>query len=187
VGGQGKKPMADPNALHEEGLRHYQAGRYDDAAAWFDAACDLFAARGDTLAAAEMKNDLGVVYRAQHRWDEATAAFAAAQRDFEQLGDRAREGQALGNLGSLYLARGQLDQAASYLGRAAVRLQQAGEHQLESDTRRLLSSVRLRQRRWLEALVIYEASLTCLPRLPLGRRFLLYFLRFLLRLSGIGT
>jgi tetratricopeptide (TPR) repeat protein len=179
--------MADPRALHEEGLRHYQAGRYDEAAACFAAARDLFAATGDALAAAEMKNDLGVVYRAQHRWDEAATAFTTAQRDFEQLGDRTGAGQALGNLGSLYFARGQLNRAASYLQQAITNLRQAGEHELESDTLRLLSSVRLRQRRWLEALVIYEAALTCLPRPSLGQRSLLYLLRFLLRLSGVST
>jgi len=178
--------MTDPRALHDEGVRHYQAGRYDEAAARFVTARDLFAAVGDTLAAAEIQNDLGVVYRAQHRWDEAVEAFTTAQQDFERLEDRARQGQALGNLGSLYFARGQLDQAASFLTRAATLLQKAGERRLEGDTRRLLSNVRLRQRRWLEALVIYEAALTCLPRLSLGQRLLLRLVRLLVRLAGVG-
>lgn len=132
-----------------------------------------------------MQNDLGVVYRAQHRWDEATAAFTAAQQDFEELGNQAHAGQVLGNLGSLYLAQGRLDQAASHLSRAATLLHQAGERQLEGDTRRLLSTVRLRQRRWLEALVIYETALTCYPGLSLGRRLLLHLVRWLVRLTGV--
>ena len=82
--------MADPRALHEEGLRHYQAGRYDEAAACFAAACDLFTAGGDVLAAAEVRSDLGVVYHAQRRWDEAATAFTAALQDFEQLDISAR-------------------------------------------------------------------------------------------------
>ncbi|MBC7251466.1 MAG: tetratricopeptide repeat protein [Anaerolineae bacterium] len=178
--------MTDPHALHAEGLRHYHAGKYDEAAACFAAARDLFAVAGDALAAAEMRNDLGVVYRAQQRWEEAEAAFTKAQQKFAELGDKGREGQALGNLGSLYFARGQLDKAASSLALAAECLQEAGEHELESHTRRLLSQVFLRQRRWLEALFAYEKALACLPHPSLGRRLLLFLLRFLLRLAGTG-
>ncbi|MCR4407666.1 MAG: tetratricopeptide repeat protein [Anaerolineae bacterium] len=177
--------VRDPHILRDEGMQHYRVGKYDEAAACFVAARDLFAAAGNSLAAAEMQNDLGVAYRAQHRWDEAAAAFTAAQEDFERLGDQARAGQVLGNLGSLYLAQGRLDQAASHLSRAAILLHQTGERQLEGDTRRLLSAVRFRQRRWLEALVVYEAALTCYPRLSLGRRLLLRLVRWLVRLAGV--
>ena len=54
--------MTEPQALRGEGLRHYRQGALDEAIACFSEAHSLYAERGDQHSAAEVLNDLGVIY-----------------------------------------------------------------------------------------------------------------------------
>ena len=92
------------------------------------------------------------------------------------------QAQALGNLGSHYKASGQLEKAAQHFKDALTLFRQLGDSQAESITWRALSTVRLRQRRWLEAVLAYDSSLTCLKQLSLGQRLLHLLLGLPLRL-----
>ena len=85
--------------LKKEGLRLFHEGLYEEAAAKFGQAQEAFTAEGNEVEAAEVLNNLGVVYRMQGKWDEAIAALEEARATFARLGDRSREAQALGNLG----------------------------------------------------------------------------------------
>ncbi len=178
--------MTEPQTLQEEGLRHYQQGALDEAIACFSKAHSLYLERGDRHSAAKVLNNLGVIYYQQRRWSEAAEALEEAHQTFVAVKDENGQAQALGNLGSLYRAGGQLEKAAQRFKDAISLFHRLGDGQAESVTWRALSAVRLRQRRWLEAILAYDSSLTCLKRLSLGQHLLHLLLALPLRLFS-GT
>ena len=164
--------MTEPQAWREEGLRYYRQGALDEAVACFAEAHSLYIEKEDQHGAAEVLNNLGVIYYQQERWSEAAETLEEAHQAFIAMEDADGQAQTLGNLGSLYRASGQLGKAAQHFKDALALFHRLGDHQAESVTWRALSTVRLRQRRWLEAVLAYDASLTCLKRLSLGQRLL---------------
>jgi len=174
--------MTEPQALREEGLRHYQQGALDEAIACFSEAHSLYLEKGDKRSMAEVLNNLGVIYYQQQRWSEAAEAFEEAHQAFIAMEDAHGQAQILGNLGSLYRASGQLGKAAQHFKDALTLFHRLGDDQAESATWRALSAVHLRQRRWLEAILAYDSSLDCLTRLSLGQRLLHLLLGLPLRL-----
>jgi tetratricopeptide (TPR) repeat protein len=174
--------ITEPQTLREEGLRHYRQGALDKAIACLVETHSLYIGKGDQHGAAEVLNNLGVIYCQQGRWAEAAEALEEAHQAFIAVEDADGQAQTLGNLGSLYGASGQLEKAAQHLKDALTLFQRLGESQAESITWRALSTVRLRQRRWLEAILAYDSSLTCLKRLSLGQRLLHFLLELPLRL-----
>jgi tetratricopeptide (TPR) repeat protein len=174
--------MTEPRVLREEGLRCYRQGALDEAIACFGEAYLLYTEKGDQQGAAEVLNNLGVIYHQQGRWSEAAEALEEAYQAFMAMENADGQAQILGNLGSLYGASGQLEKAAQHFKDALTLFQRLGDSQAESATWRALSTVRLRQRRWLEAILAYDSSLKCLKRLSLGQRFLHLLLGLPLRL-----
>jgi tetratricopeptide (TPR) repeat protein len=178
--------MIEPQVLKEEGLYHYRRGAFDEAIACFVEAHSLYLEKEDQHGTAEVLNNLGVIYYQQKRWPEAAEALEKAHQAFIAMEDKGGQAQALGNLGSLYRASGQLEKAARHFKDALPLFHQLGDSQAENVTWRALSAVRLRQRRWLEAVLAYDSSLTCLKRLSLGQRLLHSLLGWLLHLLS-GT
>lgn len=174
--------MTEPQILREEGLRQYQQGALDEAIACFSEAHSLYLEKGDKHSAAEVLNNLGVIYYQKKRWPEAAETLEKAHQTFVAIEDNNGQAQALGNLGSLYRARGQLEKATQYFKDAISLFHQLGDSHAESVTWHTLSTVRLRQRRWLEAILAYDSGLACLRRLSLGQRLLHFLLGWLLHL-----
>jgi tetratricopeptide (TPR) repeat protein len=174
--------MTEPQILRQEGLRHYQQGALGEAIACLSGAHSLYLEKGDKRSAAEVLNDLGVIYYHQGHWSEAGETLEKAHQSFIALEDKNGQAQTLGNLGSLYRASDQLEKAAQHLKDAVSLFHQLRDSHAESITWRTLSAVRLRQRRWPEAILAYDSSLTCLKRLSLGQRLLHFLLEWPLRL-----
>ena len=172
----------DPQTIEAEGQRLFAQKQYKEAAERFALAQRAFAETGHELKATEMLNNVGVVYRRAGKHKEAANALEEARQTFARLGDQRRQAQALGNLGGLYRASGQIEKAARHFKDALPLFHQLGDSQAESVTWRALSTVRLRQRRWLEAVLAYDSSLTCLKRLSLGQRLFHLLLGWLLHL-----
>lgn len=120
--------------LKAEGLRLFQEGLYEEALRRFGEAQECFAAEGNDLEAAEMLNNLGVIYRLLHRWEDARAALEEARAAFARLGDRHREAQALGNLGGLLASRGDHLRAQEYLRQAADIFAELEDRQHQGET-----------------------------------------------------
>jgi tetratricopeptide (TPR) repeat protein len=177
-----KAEITEPQTLREEGLRYYRQGVLDKAIACFVEAHSLCIEKGDQHGAAEVLNNLGVIYCQQERWSEAAEALEEGHQAFIAMGDEDGQAQTLGNLGSLYTASGQLEKAAKHFKDALTLFNWLGDSQAESATWHALSAVRLRQRRWLEAILAYDSSLTCRKRLSLGQRLLHLLLGLPLRL-----
>jgi tetratricopeptide (TPR) repeat protein len=163
---------ADPAALAQEGREQYREGNFEAARARLYEAYEAFKAAGDLNGVAETANDVGVLYTVQQRYTEAESWLLQAHSRFVDLQDYEGEAQTLGNLGSMCQARGDLKQAAAYLKQAADRFHLVGDDEKRSATLAVLSMVRLRQMRFLQALASYEAALACHPRQNAFRRIL---------------
>ena len=178
--------MTKAKELKNLGLEHYRAGRFEDAIAVFAQAQQAFLADADMKQAAETANDRGVAARQAARFDEAEAAFADARRLFAELGDRTAQGQVVGNLGALADSRNQNDQAASLYKEAIALFEAAGAADLEAETWRALSRLRMKQGQWFAALGAYDAGLTGVKHLTPTQRMLRRLLKTSRRLLSGG-
>jgi tetratricopeptide (TPR) repeat protein len=172
------------DALKEEGLALFRRGMHDEARAKFEEARASYVAGGDAHGAAEMLNNIGVVARVQRDYDAADEAFSAASDSFAEAGDQAGRATVLANLGDLDAARGDAEAAARHYSDAAELFAEAGDHDKQSQLLRALSLMRLRQRRFYEAISLMELSLSAQPRPGPLQRIFLVMLRFLSRLMG---
>jgi eukaryotic-like serine/threonine-protein kinase len=175
-----------PEQLKQEGLALFNQGAYDDALGRFEAAATAFEGAGEAAGRAEMLNNIGVVHRLRGNWQAAAEALTQAERVFAEAGDKNRQGQALSNLGDLYASQGERDQAARCYSDAAALFAQAQDGEKQSMVLRALSLLRLRQRRFFEAISYMEQSVRAHPRPSLGQRLLRLLIRFMFRAQGGG-
>ena len=158
-------------ALADRGRTLYRQGDLEEALSHLHQAHEAYKQEGNLSNIAEASNDLGVLYTVLRRFGEADAWLREAQRCFVEVQDYDGEAQTLANLGSMYQSRGDLKQAAAHLQLAADRFHLAGNDETRpetlekrSETLKVLSSVRLRQFRFLQALAAFETALACHPK-----------------------
>jgi tetratricopeptide (TPR) repeat protein len=189
-------PLADngvseqSESLLAQGRAHYTQAQYQEALSCLQLAYDAASSQekpdpDDPGLAAEIANDIGVVYTVLQRWEEAEKWLGEAQERFVRAGDLDGEAQTLGNLGSMYRVRKDLRQASAYLQLSADRFHLVGDDERRSASLRALSAVRLRQFRPLQAVAAYRDALACHPRPNLLVKLLLalFDLPFRLRIG----
>lgn len=167
-----------------EGLRLFQAGAYDEAVAAFEAAKTAYADADDAAGQGEMLNNIGVIRRLQGKRELAQSALTEAITLFVQAGDRNRQAQALGNLGDVYATKDRVEAARCYSD-AAQLFAEDGDREKQSQVLRALSLMRLRQGRFLDAMMRMEESLSMRSRLGPFPWLFRGMLRFALKLFGV--
>jgi tetratricopeptide (TPR) repeat protein len=173
-----------PEQLKERGQALFQRGATDEALVVFEQAVAGYAGQDDMIGQGEMLNNMGVIYRLKREWETAVATLTQAQTLFQQAGDINRQAQTLGNLADVYAAGKKPDEAARCYSQAAAFFAQDNDRARQSQVLRALSLLRLRQGRWLEAMMRMEESLTAAPRLGPGKWLFRGLLRFALGLFG---
>ena len=156
--------MSDARVVKEEGLKLYRAGRYEEAAAKFAEAQQLFAGEGNQKEFAECANNRGVCWRQTARFEEATAAFEEARPLFQGLADLVGEGQVVGNLAALVESQGDKQHAAELYQEAIDLFAQAGANDYVKDTYTALSKLKLKQRDVAGAMTAFDAGLEQLDK-----------------------
>lgn len=151
--------MSDAKEIKDEGLELYRAGRYEESAAKFSEAQQLFATSGDSKEAAECANNRGVCWRQAAKWEDASTAFAEARPLFQALQDPVGEGQVVGNLATVVEAQGDKERAAELYQEAIDLFTQAGAKDYAKDTYTALSKMRLKQRDVAGAMTALDAGL----------------------------
>ena len=175
---------ASAQELKEEGLRLFQEGLYEEATAKFGQAQEMFATEGNEVEAAEMVNNLGVIYRLQGKWDEATASLDEARAAFARLGDLDREAQTLGNLGGLYASKGKGARAKECLRLAADIFAELGDAQRQGETLLALGVQMWKADDRSAGLATYEAGLQTLRKPTASQKTLRGLLSLRTRLLG---
>ena len=151
--------MSDAKTVKEEGLKLFRAGRYEEAAAKFAEAQQLFADEGNQKEAAECANNRGVCWRQAARFEEAAAAFEEARPLFQSLDDAAGEGQVVGNLAALAESQGDKQHAAELYQEAIDLFTRAGAKDYVKDTYTALSKLKLKQRDVVGAMTAFDSGL----------------------------
>jgi tetratricopeptide (TPR) repeat protein len=156
--------MSDAKAVKEEGLKLYRSGRYEDAAAKFAEAQQLFSSEGNYKEVAECANNRGVCWRQAAKFDEATAAFEEARPLFQQNNDMVGEGQVVGNLAALVESQGDKQRAAELYQEAIDLFTKAGAKDYAKDTYTALSKLKLKQRDVVGAMTAFDTGLEQLDK-----------------------
>ena len=172
--------------MKEDGLRLFEEGLYPEAAERFEEARQSFEAEGDVVEAAEMLNNLGIVYRMQREWDSAITALEEAQSAFSVLSDRSREAQVLGNLGGLYASQGQREKARASLQEAANIFADLGDEQRQGETLLALGVQQWKSGDRQDGLSTYQAGLQALEHPSIGQKALRRLLNLRTRMLMVG-
>jgi tetratricopeptide (TPR) repeat protein len=151
--------MFSPTELKAQGLAHFRAERYDEAAEAFAEAASAFAAQGERGAAAEMMNNAAVVCLARQQWEMALNAAQGTPAVFHALGDKLREAQALSNVANALENLGRLDEAAPLYEQAIDLFSALGEKENRAACWKALSNLQIKQDKKLQALASMQAGL----------------------------
>ncbi|MGQ0604147.1 MAG: tetratricopeptide repeat protein [Anaerolineales bacterium] len=161
-----------PSELKEKGLRHFRAEQLPEAVAAFTAAREQFAAEGDQASAAEMQNNLCVIYMAQEQWAEAIASVEATPALFRTLGDTLREAQSIANLAAAHDGAGHVDVAADLYVKAIDLFGQLGERDTRAACFKKLSNLQVKQGNKLQALASMRSGLNLSTELTAQEKIL---------------
>ena len=164
-----------------------ERGTLQDAAANLEKKRDEAVAGGQVQAAAELSNDLGVVYYLLGRYPDARTALQTARDSFFQLKEETGEGRALGNLARVEEKKGDRRVALGLYQQAADLFHAANEREEEFASLRSLSQLYLKMGGWLQALATFDRALLIKPHRGPFDSLLHAFYQIPLRMLGYST
>ena len=131
--------MATAKELHQQGVNAFRKGNLETALEKLKQAIEV--AADDSREAAEIYNDLGVVYQKLEDYDAAWEALDKAEDRFTALADKKGQAQTLGNRAAVLEAEDELDEAVEMYKMSAQMLEEIGEmHEQKSRTTRNVQS-----------------------------------------------
>jgi len=170
--------------LQSTALNDYQKGRYAEAAEAFEQSAAAYRADGNRALAAEMQSNQGVALRALKDYPRAAAILETAITELRALNDKQRLALALGNLGSVLLETNEFARAGEALNDALTLLDPQADKETRSEVLRVLGEVRLKQGRYIDSLVNYEAGLRDVKKPTPQQSWLLKLLQKPLKMLG---
>lgn len=173
-----------PDSLKEEGLDLFRRGARDEALSVFGKAAEAYSQEGNTTGEAEMRNNMGVIYRLKRDWPAALNALNGAEAGFREVGDSRRRAQVLGNSGDLSASMRNYEDAAGYYSEASKLFASTGEGDMQGQVLRAFSLMRMRQRRWIEAIDLMAMSISVRNHPSFAQRLLHGLLQFTRKLLG---
>jgi len=167
------------SSLGSQAIEAYRQGRLDEAIQLFEAA---HASETDPALAAELANNLSVVYLKAGHSQKALSIVRGTAEVFSKLGDDQRASLATGNLAAALDACGDRDAAEAAYQQAAEMFRVLGAAESLRFTLNALAQLQLRQNRPLEAANTLQAGTLASPPRGLRGRLLKQLLRLPSRL-----
>lgn len=164
--------MASPNELQEQGVRLYDQKDYEAAARMFQQAREGYEAQDDTVLAAEMATNIGLVHRALGENQQALEVMQQALHVFQEQADQRRMAQVLGNMGGVYVELGDREQAYNCYRQAADMLQDLGEKQMYGQTLIAMAMLQMRNGKVWDGAATYEVGLENLEHLSISQKLI---------------
>ncbi len=148
--------MGDLNPLQisEMAKQQYQCRRYLEAANLFAETAEGYLSQGDSLSAAEARNNQCVALLKAKRPQEALVAVEGTAEIFAAVGDARRQAFALANQASVLEALKRYEESLALYRQAADLLEQVGEDQARADVLRSVAEINARLGRLTE--MIYD-------------------------------
>jgi tetratricopeptide (TPR) repeat protein len=162
----------DSQALVAQAKQIYEAGDFPAAAQAFFEAAEAFAASGDRLMAAEMKNNQCVSLLRAGQAQAALEAVDGTQEDFTASGDFRRLGTAYANRASAYEALKRHEAAIADYVKAGESLEKAGEDQMRAEVMQLLSALYLKRGKFMNAIIALQSGLAGVKNPTSKQRFM---------------
>ncbi len=167
----------DPHALVETATASYQRGEYEEAASLFGEAAAALEKAGNSLDAAENKNNQSVAYLQAKQPQQALDVLAGTVELFAQADDLHRQGLALGNEAAALDALGHLEQAIEKYQQSADALGQAGEGELRATVLKSLATLQVKRQKYADGLIAMTTSLDSLKKPTFFQKILRTLLR----------
>ncbi|MGE5138488.1 MAG: tetratricopeptide repeat protein [Rudaea sp.] len=172
-----------PKALNEA----IHQGKLAEAAERLEHERDRAQARGDRKAAADVQNDLGVVYYVVGRLPDARATLMRARQTFAELEEPLGQARAMGNLARVEEKSDNTKAAEKLYWESAELFHQAGAAEEEFATMRQLSQLYLKAGGFLQAIATFDHALLVKPHRGLREAMLHRIYQVPLRMFGIGS
>lgn len=167
----------DAKKLQDKGIAAYQKKNYEQAVQLFNQAQQAYEAAGQKDKAIEMQVNIGLVHRALGENQQALDIMSGALTVFQELGDSLRAAQVLGNMGGVYAALGDHEQAYNCYLQAADTFEELGEKKMHADTMIALSTLQVKERKFIAGADTYEKALDGLEKLTPQQRVLRWAMR----------
>jgi len=167
-----------PREIAEQAKRTYQAGDYPAAVQAFAEAVFAYAAVGDALMSAEMKNNQSVALLRDKQAQAALEAARGTDAVFAEAGDTRRQGMALANQASALDALKRFKEAIDFYTRAADALEKTGEIDSRLEVMQLLSTLYLRRFKFYDAIIALQSGLAAVKNPTPKQRFMKKLLFF---------
>lgn len=164
--------MSDASQLQEKGVKLFMQRDYEAAARAFQEAQTAYEAAGDTMLAAEMQVNIGLVHRSLGENQQALDIMHSALETFQQANEELRLAKALGNMGGVYAALGDKEQAYNCFRQAADIFKERGEKKLYGETLIAMGDLQMRDGKVMSGAATYEAGLDNLDNLSASQKML---------------
>lgn len=164
--------MSNASQLQEKGVKLFMQRDYEAAARSFQEAHEAYEAEGESLLAAEMRVNIGLVHRSLGENQQALDAMQAALETFQQANDELRVAKALGNLGGVYVGIGDKEQAYNCFRQAADIFKEKGEKKLYGETLIAMGDLQMRDGKVMSGAATYEAGLDSLDKLSASQKMI---------------
>ncbi len=158
--------------LAEEGKSLYQAKKFLPAAEAFLQAAELYAACGNTLLGAEMRNNQCVSLLLAKKPQQAFAAVRGTSESFLTEGQTTKAGMALANEATALKDKGEIDAALETFTRAGELFRSADESDLYLQTMQSVSSIKFKSRDLTGALFSMQKGLEGIEKLTWRQKLL---------------
>jgi tetratricopeptide (TPR) repeat protein len=156
--------------LHEEGIALFRKGRLEEALQQLNEA--LRAAEPGSRQAAEIYNDLGVVYQQLEDFPTAYEVLDKAMDHFTALADKKGQAQTLGNRAAAYEAEELYEEAVETYKASAKIFEEIGENEMAMYVWQAISRLRMRQGQYIAAIGAYEEGIENMPQGSFKRKVL---------------
>ena len=173
-----------PAAEAQKGLAAYQSQDFPGAIQAFSLALQGYQNAGDLPAAAEVANNLSVVYLRTGKKKEAWETVKDTDLVFASVGDKRRQAMALGNQAAVLEELRQVKAAIAKYEQCAELLKETGDQENRAAVMQSISKLQLARRQPLDSLLAMQTALQNKPHLTLIDRVLKKLLQIVFRLWG---
>jgi len=146
-------------ALNDLGRTQYRLGNLREARDLYEQALGLYRRLGDDVSAAFVRNNLGLVHKNLCEWDAAVACLRAALEVFRRTGRFPATAHALLNLGIVHQKSGEWERAQECYLQAEQVYRQLSDPLRLAAVRVALGNIARLQRRFDEAVALFEDGL----------------------------